>query len=227
MRVNPVRLGALLLSATAAACGPGPAESALAIHVERQVDPRRPGSARGFDPLNPPVWVRVRLARASAPQAPFVALETAWDALPRDAVTGRRILELGVPPNQGRQDAYLLQLASVVLDPDERRLVDECGITGGIETAEGQRARVRVVTHPGECGIPCARDADCPGQSRYCLGFECQEGRACALDGDCPAGARCTPEGSCTARCGPGLPACPDGFACCGSICAPACGAEP
>jgi len=207
------------------ACGPAEEASSLAIRVERAAT-SAPDALRGFDPLNPPIWVRVKVARASGVLAPVVYLEPAWDDLARDEDTGRRRLEVGVAPNAGQEDPYLLQLASVVQDDLGKKLVDECGVAGGLETRRGDQARVTVVTHVGECGILCAADTDCPGSSRYCLGFECREGQSCALDGDCPAGARCGPLGQCTAACGDALPACPQGFTCCGAVCAPACGVD-
>ncbi|HOX42706.1 MAG TPA: hypothetical protein PK668_03860 [Myxococcota bacterium] len=204
-------------------CGPVDRLSSLAIRVQRASSP---AALRGFDPLNPPVWVRVKVVRSTDVLDPVVYREPLWDDLPLDPDTGRRRLAVGVAPNAGGQDPYLLQLASEVEDDLNRKVVDECGVAGGLETREGQEARVTVATHLGECGILCARDADCPG-SRYCLGFECQDGRDCDLDADCPAGAHCGADLRCTALCGEALPACPTGFTCCGALCAPGCGVEP
>lgn len=227
-RMRLLRSIALLLSAAAAACGPADS-TAIAVRV-RMIEAGS-GALRGFTPDNPPQWVRAEVVRASALDSagadykPAAAVESAWDALERDPLTERRFLLLDVKPNAGDADPYLLQVASLVEDEVGRPTVDACGVTGGIVTEKGEKKRVDLYAHLGDCGMLCADDARCVGP-RWCLGFECQAEQACSDDGDCPAGAYCDGT-SCSGLCGGERPDCRDpqgaGWTCCDGVCALGC----
>lgn len=227
------RLPAILVTLTLLPAGCG-SQDTTAIAIRVRMAPDTQDGLRGFTPENPPEWIHAAVARASdlavegGAYKPVAEVDEAWDDLQTDPLTGRRLLLLGVKPNEGQADPYLLQVESQVTDPLGRRAVDACGVVGGIVTAKGEKKAVDLVAHLDLCGLLCADDTRCVGP-RWCLGFECQDEQTCAADDDCPLGAWCDAD-RCTGRCGDGLPECrgdPDNgdvFVCCEGICARSCG---
>lgn len=219
------------LSLLTAGCGP---EDGTAIAIRVRMAPQATDGLRGFTPENPPEWIHAAVVRSSAlaeeggDYKPVAEVDEAWDDLETDPLTGRRLLLLGVKPNEGKADPYLLHVESQITDPLGRRAVDACGVVGGIVTAKGEKKAVDLVAHLDLCGLLCADDARCIGP-RWCLAFECQDETSCGTDDDCPLGAWCDTD-RCTGRCGAGLPDCrgdPDNgdmFECCEGICARSCG---
>jgi hypothetical protein len=212
------------------ACGP---DDGASIAVRIRMAPVETDGLRGFTPENPPEWVYAAVVRTSdlaEEGGAFKAvaeMDEAWDEMETDPLTGRRLMLLNVKPNAGKADPYLLQVESQVTDPLGRRVVDACGVVGGIQTTKGEKKAVDLVAHTESCGLVCADDARCVGP-RWCLGFECQDEKSCASDDVCPMGAWCDTD-RCTGRCGDGLPDCRSDqetgevFVCCQGICARSC----
>jgi hypothetical protein len=101
--------------------------------------------------------------------------------------------------------------------------VDECGAVGNIVAEKGAKVRLVLDTHLGDCGdLLCSHEGHCIGD-RYCLSFECQDGRACSTDDDCPQGAYCNDLGSCDSACDAASSRCTGDYPCCGGICSVHC----
>lgn len=214
-------LSALLV----AACGAG-AESWIGLRLSPP-EAKTP-DLRNFPPYGEPERVQVAVWKSSAPLSkPVAEIDTAWAALPQNPNRPEsRYLLFSVKPNAGAGDPYLLKVASRVRDAGDELYTDVCGTIGAIELAPGEKRALSVGLHMGDCRLPCSKKSDCIG-SRFCLGFECQEGAACASSQDCPAGASCDlSRGICSADCDPAQDACPTPYRCCQTVCALSCGLD-
>lgn len=217
---------AWMLPALLAACGSAE-ESWIGLRLVPPAPPPVP-RVRNFPPYGEPERVQVVVWKTSAPLGkPAAEIDAAWDSLPQNPNRPEsRYLLFSVKSNAGSGDPYLLKVASRVPDARNELYTDVCGIIGAIELVPGEKRALTVGLHMGDCGLPCARKSDCIG-SRYCLGFECQEGKACADDGECPAGAHCDlSRGMCSGDCDPAQDACPSPYHCCQTVCAQGCGLD-
>jgi hypothetical protein len=143
-------------------------------------------------------------------------MDEAWADLEEDPTTQKKYLLVEVPANEGKGYTYLLRLTSIVASQP-----NECGAIGQIVAVKGAKKQLEIVTHPGDCdAILCQSDNDCPGESQYCLSFECQDGDVTC---QCPAGAYCKNSEKCAADCTPQDNQCTDNFVCCYNICSAHC----
>jgi hypothetical protein len=206
-----------------AACGAPDNRATLAIKVTSPTD--GDDVLRRFPPNLPaPLNISVRVFRSDRlDKAPIVDIDEAWNDLEIDPDSGSRFLLVKVPANKEKEHTYLLRLASIVEDGLGGLEIDECGAIGRIVAAEGEKVRLPMSTHLGDCTpLLCQRDADCPGERRYCLSFECQDSQTCGM---CPAGAYCDGYGYCAGACETDAE-CEDDFRCCQGICSVHCPAN-
>lgn len=221
MRRAPWILSAFL----AAACG-ADSESWIGLHL---VPPATEApQLRNFPPYGEPERVQVAVWKSSAPLSkPVAEVDAAWAELPQNPNRPEsRYLLFSVKPNAGAGDPYLLKVASRVRDAGDQLYTDVCGTIGAIELTPGEKRALTVGLHMGDCGLPCSKKSDCVG-SRFCLGFECQEGATCTIPEDCLPGATCdASRGMCNADCDPSQDACRAPYRCCQTVCALSCGLD-
>jgi hypothetical protein len=184
-------------------------------------------SLRRFPPNTPlPERIQVQVYKAFAEDQdmlkdPVRNVDEAWEDLEEDPTTQKKYLLVTVRSNAEKDYTYVLRLASLVANPVEAGdlYVDECGSIGNIKAEKGQKVRLDIHTHLGDCSqMPCGHDGHCIGE-RYCLSFECQASGACNTNADCPQGAYCNDQSACDSSCEPSNSRCTSDYLCCGGIC--------
>jgi hypothetical protein len=220
---------AVLLVLACVSCGDGDDLASLSIQIHSPSGPG--GSLRRFPPNTPlPKEIRVQIFRSFADDSDLLAdkavdIQEVWEDLPEDPTSGKKYLLITVPSNAEKDYTYVLHLASLVENVVEPEVlyVDECGVIGDIRAEKGDKVRLDIYTHLGDCSeLFCSHDGHCIG-SRYCLSFECKDGAACMVPDDCPEGAYCNEFGFCDSLCTTEESRCTGVYRCCGGICSVHC----